>query len=90
MIVLCPDDEVARTGHTMYRLVGELLLSTRIVLIGPNIVQTWPGARGLVTPGRMRELAALCATAWVSLATTLAAFALIVLQDVLVRMRLVR
>lgn len=80
-IVLCVMDDEATAGATVYRLVGELLFSDRVVLLGPQASGEMPGGRGLARPRRLRELAALAGVAFVALSTTTVALTVILLQD---------
>jgi hypothetical protein len=78
-------DADATTGITVYRILGELLHSDRLVLLGPNVTREWPGGRRLITFKRARELTALAAAAAVAVATTAVALATVALQDVVMR-----
>src|SRR5438105_14538352 len=67
ILVLCFGDDEVLTGDTVYRLIGELLFGSRVVMIGPNATRAWPGGRGLLKAKRAREIVPLAATAGVGL-----------------------
>ena len=90
VIVLCVNDAQAATGHAPLRLLGELLFSKTLVLIGPHCVKTWPGGTGLFHPGRAREVTALAAAGLMSVLTTTISLAAVALYEALIRVRLVR
>jgi len=90
IVVLCATDEEAMTGHTAYRILGETLLSDRIVLIGPSVARMWPGGCGGFTVARVRELMILVATGGMGLFTTAVALIALSLQDALIRLRVLR
>lgn len=81
IVVLCATDDDVVGGYTPYRLLAELLFGDRVVLIGPQVSKEWPGGRGLATPARARELAALVGAALVGVGTTLVAFAAVGAQE---------
>jgi len=81
IVVLCATDDDVVGGYTPYRLLAELLCGDRVVLIGPRVSKEWPGGRGLATPARARELAALVGAALVGMGTTLVAVAAIGAQE---------
>src|SRR5205085_4148451 len=90
VIVLCVNDDQVATGHAPLRLLGELLFSRTLVLIGPHSVKTWPGGPGLLHPRRAREVTALAAAGIMSVLTTTISLAAVALYEALIRMRIER
>jgi hypothetical protein len=90
VIVLCVSDDQALTGHAPLRLLGELLFSRTLVLIGPHCVKTWPGGTRLFHPGRARDMTALAAAGIMSVLTTTISLAAVALYEALICVRLVR
>ncbi len=90
IIVLCVSDEQVIHGHTPFRVLGEMLFSKRIVLIGPQVVKDWRGGFGIFYPRRAWELAALVVVAVVSVVTTITTLTIVALYDVLSRAGLLR
>lgn len=98
VIVLCADGAEAISGFTAFQVLGDLspvhrvvglaalLLSERIVLIAPHVVQELPGLSGLLRPERLGELLAIVAALSVACATTFIAVAAIMLEDVFARL----
>jgi hypothetical protein len=90
VIVLCTTDDEATTGYTAFRILGELLLSDRIVLIGPSTARDWPGGRKLFTSTQVSEIATVAGAASIGLFTTAVMLAAVALQEVLMRTRIWR
>ncbi len=90
VIVLCTTDDEATTGYTAFRVLSEGLLSTRVILAGPTTAREWPGGRGAVTPERVRGIATLVAAMGIGLCTTVVMLTAVVLQDVLMRVKILR
>lgn len=85
--ILCSSDEEARSGHTVYRILGEALLSDRIVLVGPTVTTIWPGGRGGLGLRRMRELMTLMSAVGLGLCMTSVVLAAIALHEAVVKPR---
>lgn len=88
--VLCVGDGEVTTGYSAYRVLGELLFSDRVVLIGPTVTQAWPGGRGLFKPKRAREMATLALAVGIGVSTAAAVLAAIMAQEALSRSGLLR
>src|SRR5438552_2986416 len=84
VIVLCVNDDQAATGHAPLRILGELLFSRTLVLMGPHSVKSWPGGTGLFQPGRAREVTALAAAGIMSVLTTTISLAAVALYEALI------
>ena len=90
IVVLCATDDEVTTGHTVYRILGEMLFSDRIVLIGPRLMRVWPDGHGVLSRKRARELITLVGMMGMGLGMTAVALAALALQEALSRMRLWR
>jgi hypothetical protein len=88
--ILCSGDEEARSGQTVYRILGEALLSDRIVLVGPTATTMWPGGRGGFDVKRFRELTALLSTVGLGLSMTIVVLAAIAVHEAVVKPRVRR
>lgn len=87
VIVLCSTDEEVTTGQTVYRILGEALMSDRLTLVGPALVRVWPGGRTRGNWQRTREVGVLVITSSMGLITAAIALSLVVLQEVVARAR---
>jgi hypothetical protein len=87
IVVLCVGDDEVITGSTIHRMLGELLFSRRIVLIGPNAIQTWPGGYALFTLGRIREIVALAGACAVGLFTVMAILGAVLAEEAFMQLR---
>jgi len=87
VIVLCTTDDEAATGYTAFRILGELLLSDYIILIGPSTARDWPGGRKLFTSTRISEIATVAAVASIGLFTTAVMLTAVALQEILMKVR---
>ena len=83
ILVLCVSDDQVAGGHAPFRLLGELLFSRSLVLIGPHLAKTWPGGREALRSQRVREVAVIVTAGVLSVVTTVITLAAIVLYDAL-------
>lgn len=90
IIVLCVDDDQVTTGRAPFRIIGEILFSRSLVLIGPHTATHWPGGWGLLRPQRARELATLAALGAFSVLTTTITLTVVMADELLHRVRMGR
>jgi len=83
ILVLCVSDEQVSTGHAPFRIVGELLFSKRLLLVGPQLVKEWPSGRNLLDPPRAREVASLAGLGLLSVATSVMTLIIVALDDLI-------
>jgi hypothetical protein len=86
-VVLCVSDDEVETGSTLYRILGELVFSDHVILIGPSTMRVFPGGRGLLTRKRLGEFIALAGVIAAGLGVTIVAYAAMEAQDIYLRAR---
>jgi hypothetical protein len=88
IIVLCAGDDEVTAGYAPFRLLGEMLFSRRLILVGPTKIMDWPNGRGLIHPSRLREVLALVAAGILGLAAASLTMLAVSLSDLVNRVRM--